>query len=142
MKKSEKAIIKLQILPGMANPSPPIGPAIGQHGVNIMDFCKQFNNKTRDLDKTISIPVVIKIYSDKSFSLLLKSPVTTALLKKLSNIKKGSDKPGKITVGYIKKEHIEEIAKIKKLDMTGKTLQDIMESIIGTAKSIGLVVKD
>lgn len=141
LKKTHKAIIKLHIIAGMANPSPPIGPALGQHGVNILEFCKQFNQQTSDIDKDLPIPVIIKIYSDKSFNFVLKSPLTTALLKKYTNIKHGSNKPGQKPMGIIKQEHIKEIAKLKQLDMTGKNIESIMKSIIGTAKSMGLVIE-
>ncbi|WP_343126568.1 50S ribosomal protein L11 [Buchnera aphidicola] len=140
MLKKINTYIKLQILSGMANPSPPVGPALGQKGINIMEFCKQFNLKTSKIEKGIPTPVIITVYSDKSFSFIIKTPPASVLLKKIANIKKGSQKPKKITVATITKKNIYEIAQQKITDMTGSNLEKIANSIEGTAKSMGIKV--
>ncbi|MFI4846928.1 MAG: 50S ribosomal protein L11 [Candidatus Makana argininalis] len=142
MIKKKKNYIKLQVLSGMANPSPPIGPALGQHGVNIIKFCKMFNTKTEKMEKGLPIPVVITIFSDKSFTFIIKTPPASFLLKKASGIKLGSSKPNKDKVGKIKKNQIYEIAKIKSNDMTGSNIESMYRSILGTAYSIGLLLED
>ncbi|CAL4041985.1 50S ribosomal protein L11 [Buchnera aphidicola (Phyllaphis fagi)] len=142
MAKKIQSYIKLQISSGMANPSPPIGPALGQKGVNIMEFCKSFNKTTEKLEKGIPIPVIITIYSDRSFTFITKTPPASFLLKKYSGIKLGSSKPKIEQSGSITQENIEKIAKIKSIDLTGSNIEKMKKSIIGTAKSIGLKIED
>ncbi|MFI4853175.1 MAG: 50S ribosomal protein L11 [Candidatus Makana argininalis] len=142
MIKKVKIYIKLQVLSGMANPSPPIGPALGQHGVNIIKFCKMFNKKTEKIEKGLPIPVIITVFSDKSFSFITKTPPASFLLKKAAGIKLGSSKPNKEKVGKIKKNAIYKIAKIKSNDMTGSNIESMYKSILGTAYSIGLVLEE
>ena len=133
--------IKLQIEAGKANPSPPVGPALGQKGVNIMDFCKQFNDKTASQAGFI-IPVVIDVYEDRSFSFVTKSPPAPVLIKKAINISKGSAAPNKSKVGTITKAQLEEIAKTKKEDLNATTTEAAMEMIRGTARSMGVTVEE
>ncbi|MFT8229791.1 MAG: 50S ribosomal protein L11 [Enterobacterales bacterium] len=140
MVKKIHSYIKLQILAGMANPSPPIGPALGQKGVNIISFCKAFNDYTKHLEKNLPIPVIISVYSDKSFTFVTKTPPASFLLKKYSGIKIGSSKPNKDKVGKITKKQILDIVKIKISDMTGINEESMYKSIVGTANSMGLIV--
>ena len=133
--------IKLQIEAGKANPSPPVGPALGQHGVNIMDFCKQFNAKTESQAGYI-IPVVIDVYEDRSFSFVTKSPPAPVLIKKNLNLPKGSAVPNKDKVGQITKAQLEEIAKVKMEDLNATTLESAVEMIKGTARSMGVTVAE
>ena len=140
MAKKVAGMIKLQIPAGKANPSPPVGPALGQHGVNIMEFCKQFNAKTQQLGDTIA-PVIITVYADKSFTFVVKSPPVSVLLKKAMNLKSGSKMPQKDKVGTVKKAQIEEIAKTKLPDLNCATLESAMAQVVGTAKSMGLEVE-
>ncbi len=133
--------IKLQIEAGKANPSPPVGPALGQHGVNIMDFCKQFNDKTSSQAGYI-IPVVIDVYEDRSFSFITKSPPAAVLIKKTINLAKGSGTPNKTKVGSITQAQLEEIAKTKMDDLNATTLESAVEMIKGTAKSMGVTVAE
>jgi large subunit ribosomal protein L11 len=142
MAKKIQSYIKLQVSAGTANPSPPIGPALGQKGVNIMDFCKSFNEKTKNMEKGLPIPVIITVYSDRSFTFITKTPPASVLLKKATGIKSGSKKPKIEKIGTIKKNQIEEIAKIKKNDMTGSNIQSMMRSIEGTAKSMGFIIEE
>ncbi|QCI24702.1 50S ribosomal protein L11 [Buchnera aphidicola (Rhopalosiphum padi)] len=142
MAKKIQSYIKLQIAAGMANPSPPIGPALGQKGVNIMEFCKLFNTKTENIEKGLPIPVIITVYSDRSFTFVTKTPPASVLLKKAAGIKSGSSKPKIEKTGKITKLQIKEIAKTKKNDMTGSNIQSMMRSIEGTAKSMGLIIED
>ncbi|CAL4317900.1 50S ribosomal protein L11 [Buchnera aphidicola] len=142
MAKKIDSYIKLQIPAGQANPSPPIGPALGQKGLNIMDFCRKFNAETSSLEKGIPIPVIITVYSDKTFTFVQKTPPASVLLKKYAGIQSGSKKPNIEFVGSIKYSQIKEISKIKKKDMTGSTLEKINKSIIGTAKSMGLKIEN
>ncbi|WP_295163936.1 50S ribosomal protein L11 [uncultured Buchnera sp.] len=142
MAKKIQSYIKLQVAAGMANPSPPIGPALGQKGVNIMEFCKLFNTKTENIEKGLPIPVIITVYSDRSFTFVTKTPPASVLLKKAAGIKSGSSKSKIEKIGKITKLQIEEIAKTKKNDMTGANIQNMMRSIEGTAKSMGLIVED
>lgn len=142
MAKKIQAYIKLQVSAGMANPSPPIGPALGQKGVNIMEFCKSFNAKTINLEKGLPIPTIITVYSDKSFSFITKTPPASILLKKAANLKKGSKKPNKEKIGTITQQQILEIAKLKEPDMTGSNIENIKKSIIGTANSMGITIQD
>jgi large subunit ribosomal protein L11 len=139
MAKKITAKIKLQIPAGAANPSPPVGPALGQHGVNIMEFCKAFNARTAD-QKGMIIPVVISVYADRSFSFITKTPPAPVLLLKAAKIDKGSGEPNKTKVGKVTKDQIEEIAKLKTPDMTAKDLEAACRTIAGTARSMGLEV--
>ncbi|XBC44411.1 MAG: 50S ribosomal protein L11 [Buchnera aphidicola (Schlechtendalia peitan)] len=141
MAKKVQAYIKLQVSAGMANPSPPVGPALGQKGLNIMEFCKSFNTRTNHLEKGLPIPTVITVYSDRSFSFIIKTPPASILLKKSAGIKKGSSKPNTEKIGEISYQQIVDIAKIKKEDMTGSNIEKMIKSIIGTAHSIGLTIK-
>lgn len=140
MAKKVSGMIKLQIPAGKANPAPPVGPALGQHGVNIMDFCKQFNAKTQKMGDTI-VPVIITVYADRSFSFILKSPPTSVLLKKAAKLKSGSKMPQKDKVGKISMAQVEEIAKTKLPDLNCLGLESAMSQVIGTAKSMGLEVQ-
>lgn len=133
--------IKLQIEAGKANPAPPVGPALGQHGVNIMDFCKQFNDKTSSQAGYI-IPVIIDVYEDRSFSFVVKSPPAAVLIKKTINLAKGSGTPNKTKVGSITQAQLEEIAKTKMDDLNATTMESAVEMIKGTAKSMGVTVAE
>ncbi len=141
MAKKIEGYIKLQIQAGNANPAPPVGPALGQHGVNIMDFCKQFNAKTQDQHGMI-IPVVITVYADRSFSFICKTPPAAVLLKKAAGLKSASGEPNKTKVATIKRAQAEEIAKTKMADLNAANLDSATEMIIGTARSMGIVVED
>lgn len=133
--------IKLQIEAGKANPSPPVGPALGQHGVNIMDFCKQFNAKTESQAGYI-IPVVIDVYEDRSFTFVTKSPPAAVLIKKAINLQSGSATPNKVKVGQITRAQLEDIAKIKMDDLNATTLDAAVEMIKGSCKAMGVTVVD
>lgn len=137
--KKPKAFIKLQIPAGKANPAPPVGPALGQHGLNIMDFCKKFNAKTKKLGDDV-IPVVISVYQDRSFSFVIKAAPVSFLLKKALNLKSGSKMPQKEKVGKVTKVQIEEIAKLKLSDLNGLSLEAAKSQVEGTAKSMGLEI--
>jgi large subunit ribosomal protein L11 len=140
MAKKEVARIKLQIPGGAANPSPPVGPALGQHGLNIMEFCKAFNARTADQKGTI-IPVIITVYHDRSFSFITKTPPAPVLLLKSAKIEKGSGEPNRNKVGTITMQQVEEIAALKMPDLTAKDLEAAKRSILGTARSMGLEIK-
>jgi 50S ribosomal protein L11 len=140
MAKKEVAKIKLQIPGGLANPSPPVGPALGQHGLNIMEFCKTFNARTSD-QKGMVIPVVITVFSDRSFSFITKTPPAAVLLMKSAKIEKGSGEPNRNKVGSISLQQVQEIAALKMQDLTAKDMDAAMRSILGTARSMGLEVK-
>ncbi|QJC37015.1 50S ribosomal protein L11 [Enterobacteriaceae endosymbiont of Donacia vulgaris] len=142
MAKKIKTYVKLQVPAGSANPSPPIGPALGQHGVNIMNFCKIFNSKTSNLEKGMPIPVVITIYIDKTFTFITKTPPVSAIIKKILGIKKGSNKPKIEKIGVITQDQIRKIAEIKYTDMNGINIKSMMSSIKGTARSMGLIIED
>lgn len=142
MAKKVQAYVKLQVAAGMANPSPPVGPALGQQGINIMEFCKVFNAKTDSVEKGLPIPVVITVYSDRSFTFVTKTPPTAVLLKKAAGIKSGSGKPNKDKVGKVTHTQVYEIAETKAADMTGSDVEAMIRSIEGTAHSMGLVVED
>ncbi len=133
--------IKLQIPAGQATPSPPVGPALGQHGVNIMEFCKAFNSKTQGQEGSI-IPVIIDVYKDKSFSFITKSPPASALLKQVAGIAKGSSNPSKEFVGKVTEEQVREIAKVKMEDLNAEDIEAAMQIIRGSAKSMGLTVEN
>ncbi|WP_300162599.1 50S ribosomal protein L11 [Solidesulfovibrio sp.] len=139
MAKKITAKVKLQLPAGSANPSPPVGPALGQHGVNIMEFCKAFNAKTMDQKGTI-IPALITIYADRSFTFITKTPPASVLLAKAAKIEKGSGEPNKTKVGKITKAQIEEIAKLKLVDMSANDLDAACRSISGTARSMGIEI--
>ena len=132
--------IKLQIPGGQANPSPPVGPALGQHGVNIMEFCKAFNAKTKEKPGLI-IPVIITIYADRSFSFITKTPPAAVLLKKAAKIDKGSGMPNKEKVGKVNREQVREIAQVKKVDLNANDEEMAMRIIEGTARSMGIIVE-
>lgn len=142
MAKKVEAYIKLQVAAGMANPSPPVGPALGQHGVNIMEFCKAFNARTESMEKGLPTPVVISVYSDRSFTFEIKTAPAAVLLKKAAGIKSGSARPNSDKVGKVTQAQIKEIAETKAADMTGADIDAMMRSIAGTARSMGLVVED
>ena len=141
MAKKVMAQIKLQVEAGKANPSPPIGPALGQHGVNIMDFCKAFNARTAN-DAGMIIPVVITVYADRSFSFITKTPPAADLLRKAAKIAKGSGVPNKEKVGTVTKDQLREIAQIKKPDLNAADEEAAMRMIAGTARSMGLTVEE
>ena len=141
MAKKVTGYIKLQIPAGKATPAPPVGPALGQHGVNIVEFTKQFNAKTADQGDLI-IPVVITVYADRSFSFITKNPPAAVLLKKACNIKSGSGTPNKTKVAKISKEEIKKIAELKMPDLNAASIETAMSMIEGTAKSMGIVVED
>ncbi|MGC9194812.1 MAG: 50S ribosomal protein L11 [Syntrophobacteraceae bacterium] len=132
--------IKLQVPAGQANPSPPIGPALGQHGVNIMEFCKQFNAKTQGQEGMI-IPVVITVFSDRSFSFITKTPPAAILLKKAAQIAKGSSEPNRNKVAKVSKAQVEEIARLKMPDLNARELEAAVATISGTARSMGIEVE-
>ena len=133
--------IKLQIQAGKANPAPPIGPALGQHGVNIMQFCKEYNAKTQDKAGTI-VPVEITVFEDRSFDFVLKTPPASELLKKAANVEKGSSHPSKTKVGSVSKEKITEIAKIKMPDLNATTIEAAEAMVRGTARNMGITVQE
>jgi large subunit ribosomal protein L11 len=141
MAKKVEAYIKLQVAAGMANPSPPVGPALGQHGVNIMEFCKAFNAKTESVEKGLPIPVVISVYNDRSFTFETKTPPAAVLLLKAAGLKSGSGRPNTEKVGTVTDAQIQEIAETKAADMTGADIEAMKRSIAGTARSMGLVVE-
>lgn len=140
MAKKVVGYIKLQIPAGQANPSPPVGPALGQKGVNIMEFCKQFNARTQKQAGYI-IPVVITVYSDKSFTFITKTPPASTLLMKAAKIEKGSSEPNRVKVGKVTKEQIKEIAMLKMPDLNASSLEAAMSMIEGTARSMGITVE-
>lgn len=140
MAKKIDAYIKLQVKAGEANPSPPIGPALGQRGVNIMEFCKAFNAKTQNMEKGIPLPVVITVYSDKSFTFITKTPPASFLIKKHADLKSGSKKPGHEVAGSITTSQLAEIAKLKEPDLTSASAKAALDTIAGTARSMGLEV--
>jgi large subunit ribosomal protein L11 len=139
MAKKVMAQIKLQVQAGKANPSPPIGPALGQHGVNIMDFCKAFNARTQD-DVGMIIPVVITVYQDRTFTFITKTPPAAVLLRKALKLEKGSAEPNKTKVGKIKRSQLEEIAQVKMKDLNAHDLDAAVKIIAGTARSMGIEV--
>ena len=141
MAKKIVGFIKLQVPAGKANPSPPIGPALGQRGLNIMEFCKAFNAQTQGMEPGLKLPVVITAYADKSFTFVLKSPPATVLLKKAAKIDKGSGKPHLQKVGKINRAQLEEIAKIKQKDLTAADMDAAVKTIAGSARSMGLIVE-
>jgi len=140
-KKKIAKLIKLQITGGQANPAPPVGPALGQAGVNIMDFCKNFNERTKDQTGTI-IPVVITVYEDKSYTFITKTPPASVLIRKALNLAKGSSEPNKVKAGKITRKQLEEIAKLKMPDLNANDINAGANIIAGTAKSMGIDVVD
>ncbi|MBK1655329.1 MULTISPECIES: 50S ribosomal protein L11 [Allochromatium] len=141
MAKKINAYIKLQVKAGEANPSPPVGPALGQHGVNIMEFCKAFNARTQDMEKGIPTPVVITVYSDRSFTFITKTPPASILLKKAVGISSGSAKPNTNKVGTVTREQLEQIATLKMPDLTAADMDAAVRTIAGSARSMGLNVE-
>jgi large subunit ribosomal protein L11 len=138
MAKKIEAYIKLQVKAGAANPSPPVGPALGQHGVNIMEFCKAFNAKTQGMEPGLPIPVVITVYSDKSFTFITKTPPASVLLLKAAGLQSGSSKPNTTKVGTVTRAQLEEIANTKMADLSAADLDAAVRTIAGTARSMGL----
>ena len=142
MAKKVVAVIKLALQAGKANPAPPVGPALGQHGVNIMEFCKAFNAKTESLEKGAPVPVEITVYEDRSFTFETKTPPASYLLKKAAGIKSGSGRPNTEKVGKVTRAQLEEIAKTKEPDLTAADLDAAVRTIAGSARSMGLNVED
>jgi large subunit ribosomal protein L11 len=140
MAKKITGYIKLQVPAGAANPSPPIGPALGQRGVNIMEFCKAFNAQTQEMEKGAPVPTVITVYADRSFSFITKTPPATFLLKKAANLKSGSKEPGKTSAGTIKRSAVRDIAQAKMVDLSANDIEAAMKIIEGSARSMGLEV--
>jgi len=141
MAKIVNAYLKLQVAAGKPNPSPPVGPALGQHGVNIMDFCKQFNAATQQVEVGLPIPVVITVYSDRSFTFIMKTPPASVLLRKAAKIDKGSSVPNKNKVAMLTRAQVEEIARLKMPDLTAADMDAAVRTIAGTARSSGIEVE-
>ena len=141
MAKKIKAYIKLQVPAGQANPSPPVGPALGQHGVNIMEFCKAFNAATQSIEAGLPTPVVITVYSDRSFTFITKTPPAAVLLRKAAKIAKGSGEPNTKKVGTVTRAQLEEIVKMKEPDLTAADMDAAVRTIAGSARSMGLTVE-
>jgi len=141
MAKKVESYIKLQVPAGSANPSPPVGPALGQHGVNIMEFCKAFNAATQSVEQGMPIPVVITVYNDRSFTFVTKTPPASILLKKAAGIQKGSGEPNTKKVGTVTRAQLEEIATMKDPDLTAADMDAAVRTIAGTARSMGLDVE-
>jgi large subunit ribosomal protein L11 len=141
MAKKVNGYVKLQVPAGSANPSPPIGPALGQQGVNIMEFCKQFNAQTQKMEKGLPIPVIITVYSDRSFTFVMKTPPAAVLIRKAIGIEKGSGTPNTNKVGKISRKQLEDIAKLKTPDLTAADLEAAVRTISGTARSMGVDVE-
>jgi large subunit ribosomal protein L11 len=140
MAKKIEGYIKLQVPAGAANPSPPIGPALGQRGVNIMEFCKQFNAATQEIEKTTPLPTIITVFSDRSFTFVTKTPPATFLIKKAAGLKSGSKEPGKISAGTIKRSQLSEIAQVKMADLNANDIEAATKIIEGSARAMGLEV--
>ena len=140
MAKKIEGYIKLQVPAGAANPSPPIGPALGQRGVNIMEFCKAFNASTQELEKGMPIPTVITVYGDRSFTFITKTPPASFLIKKAAKLKSGSKEPGKVSAGKIKRSELTKIAELKMADLNANDLDQATKIIEGSARSMGLEV--
>ena len=141
MAKKVEAYIKLQVKAGEANPSPPVGPALGQHGVNIMEFCKAFNAQTQSMEKGLPLPVIITVYNDRSFTFIIKTPPASYLLKKALGVEKGSSVPNLDKIGTVTREQLEEIAKVKEPDLTAADMDAAVRTIAGTARSMGIDVE-
>jgi len=142
MAKKVQAYVKLQVAAGMANPSPPVGPALGQQGVNIMEFCKAFNARTESLEKGLPIPVVITVYADRSFTFVTKTPPAAVLLKKAAGIPKGSGVPNRDKVAKVGRDKVREIAELKMPDLNANTVEQGMRMVEGTARSMGIEIVD
>ncbi len=142
MAKKVDSYIKLQVPAGQANPSPPVGPALGQHGVNIMEFCKAFNAQTQNMEQGMPVPVVITVYNDKSFTFVTKTPPASILLKKAAGVQKGSGVPNKDKVGKVTRAQLEEIATTKQSDLTAADMDAAVKTIAGSARSMGIEVED
>jgi large subunit ribosomal protein L11 len=140
MAKKVTGFIKLQGPAGQANPAPPVGPALGQHGVNIMEFCKAFNAATQDLEKAMPIPTVITVYADRSFTFVTKTPPASFLIKKAAKLKSGSKEPGKVSAGKIRRSELTKIAELKMADLNANDLDQATKIIEGSARSMGLEV--
>jgi large subunit ribosomal protein L11 len=141
MAKKVQAYVKLQVAAGKANPSPPVGPALGQHGVNIMEFCKAFNAQTQSMEPGMPLPVIITVYSDRSFTFITKTPPASYLLKKAAGIQSGSSNPNTKKVGKVTRAQLEEIAKLKQPDLTAADMEAAVRTIAGSARSAGLEVE-
>jgi large subunit ribosomal protein L11 len=141
MAKKVQGYVKLQVPAGSANPSPPIGPALGQQGVNIMEFCKQFNAQTQKMEKGLPIPVIITVYADRSFTFVMKTPPAAVLIRKAIGIEKGSGTPNTTKVGKISRKQLEDIAKMKQPDLTAADLDAAVRTIAGSARSMGVDVE-
>lgn len=141
MAKKVQAYIKLQVAAGKANPSPPVGPALGQHGVNIMEFCKAFNAKTQSMEQGMPIPVIITVYSDRSFTFITKTPPAAVLLKKAAGVKSGSGTPNTKKVGKVTRAQLEEIANTKEPDLTAASMDAAVRTLAGSARSMGIDVQ-
>lgn len=141
MAKKIKAIIKLYCPGGQANPAPPVGPALGQHGLNIMDFCKKFNDKSKG-QQGLTLPVVISVYEDRTYSFIIKTPPSPVLLKRACGVAKASGEPGKETAGQVSKDQVREIAKTKLKDLNTNNIEQAMKIVTGTARSMGIEVVD
>ena len=142
MAKKIDSYIKLQVPAGEANPSPPVGPALGQQGLNIMEFCKAFNSETQGMEKGMPIPVIITVFSDKSFTFIKKTPPASVLLKKAGGIPKGSGEPNRDKVGTVTREQVEEIVKLKQPDLNSYEIDQGVKIISGSARSMGIVVEE
>lgn len=142
MAKKVQAYVKLQVAAGMANPSPPVGPALGQQGVNIMEFCKAFNARTESIEKGLPIPVVITVYADRSFTFITKTPPAAVLLKKAAGIPKGSGVPNRDKVAKVGRDKVREIAELKMPDLNANTVEQGMRMVEGTARSMGIEIVD
>ncbi|MEE8342354.1 MAG: 50S ribosomal protein L11 [Gammaproteobacteria bacterium] len=141
MAKKIETFIKLQVPAGQANPSPPVGPALGQHGVNIMEFCKTFNSQTQSMEQGMPVPVVITVYADRSISFITKTPPAAVLLRKAAGVPKGSSTPNSDKVGKVTRAQLEDIAKAKEPDLTAADLDAAVRTIAGSARSMGLEVE-
>ena len=141
MAKQINGYIKLQVPAGAASPSPPVGPALGQHGLNLMDFCNAFNARTTDIEKGLPVPVVVTVYEDKSFDFIIKTTPASILIKKAAGLEKGSGTPNSLKVGQVTKAQLEEIAKIKDPDLTASDMDAAVRTLEGSARSAGIEVK-
>ena len=139
--KKLKSYIKLQVKAQMANPSPPIGPALGQHGVNIMDFCKAFNDRTSNQEKGLVLPVIISVYTDRSFDFIIKTPPTAVVIKKKLGIDTASGEPNKKKVGTLTQQQVKEIAELKMPDLNCESIEAAMACVVGTARSMGVEIE-
>ena len=142
MAKKIEGYLKLQVPAGQATPSPPIGPALGQRGINIMEFCKAFNAKTQEMEAGSPIPVNITVYQDKSFTFVMKTPPASHFLKKAAKLNKGSAEPGRIVAGTVTQDQLREIAELKKVDLNANSVEQAMKIIAGSARSMGLQVQE